>query len=966
MATVYLARDLRHDRPVALKVLHQELAASLGPERFLREIRITAQLQHPHILPLLDSGGESALLWYTMPYVEGENLRQRIAREKQLGIDDTILIARQVASAIGYAHSRGIIHRDIKPENILIDTSGAMVADFGIARAVTAAADEKLTSTGIVVGTPAYMSPEQGASGHDVDARSDLYSLGCVMYEMLAGQPPFSAPTAQGLLARHAVDPVPSLRTVRPTVPAAVERAVERALAKVPADRFRSADELSAALSAREATVALPSRASSSRRRWLVAAAIVGAAALATAVLLKPHSAGRSVVPSAAVIAVLPFTPSVADTGLERLGRDLVLTVSPTLDGVGDIRTIDAHTVLAQSSDPVASSLEKDRAMGRALGAGSVLRGSVLRVGPQVRLDLGLFTSDSATILARASVTAAPDSIESLTNGVIRALLPQIWRGASSPSPSLDGALKTGSIAALRAFLEGERALVESRWDDATDAYSRAIEADSSFWLAYSRYVYVVQWRYRPVDSTIANALERHRGELPERERLMLESPPDEKASAALARHKQIAERFPFNWFARMEYADNLYHWGALLGHTAAEARAALEETVRLNPRFVPGWEHLMGNALATHDTIASARALDTLAHLVAGLHSTEPGPGGLMQSRLVLLLERGDSGAARALSDSVVRDLAANGGPDFGNPGIYGLNAADLDLQRRLLRVWRDSEKSATTRRVIAYDWAARGAWDSALVAMDRNVQLDAVSTDSSAALRAYRLAVAAAWLGAVSPGEASRRRRNALGAAAALGPEARAEAAWLDGILAAVRRDRRALASAQVTARSAALAAGDSSDILGRSLAGFDLYLTGATARAGQSLAALEWEQSEQLSPFRFAYPALAPIDRLAAAQWLLATGDTTQAARLLTWVDGEFGQGGFTGIALRPFVELERARIEDALGHTERALAHYRRFLGSFDAPMPSQRALLTEAQEAVARLSGRGDPSPGPQP
>jgi serine/threonine protein kinase len=291
MATVNLARDLRHDRPVALKVLHQELAASLGPERFLREIRITAQLQHPHILPLLDSGGESSLLWYTMPYVEGENLRQRIAREKQLSIDDTILIARQVASAIGYAHGRGIVHRDIKPENILIDASGAMVADFGIARAVTAAADEKLTSTGIVVGTPAYMSPEQGASGHDVDARSDLYSLGCVMYEMLAGQPPFSAPTAQGLLARHAVDPVPSLRTVRPTVPAAVERAVEKALAKVPADRFRSADELSASLSAPEATVAVPSRAPS-RRRWPVAAAIVGAAGLAAAVLLRSHSAG--------------------------------------------------------------------------------------------------------------------------------------------------------------------------------------------------------------------------------------------------------------------------------------------------------------------------------------------------------------------------------------------------------------------------------------------------------------------------------------------------------------------------------------------------------------------------------------------------------------------------------------------------------------------------------------------------
>src|SRR5829696_1230475 len=190
MATVYLAEDLRHDRSVALKVLHPELAATLGPERFLREIRLTARLDHPHILPVFDSGEAAGLLWYTMPYVEGESLRDRLRREGQLPLEDALRIAREVADALDCAHQQGIIHRDIKPENILLARGHARVADFGVARAVEAAGAGQLTETGLAVGTPAYMSPEQ-ASGSPVDARSDLYALGCVLYETLAGEAPY-------------------------------------------------------------------------------------------------------------------------------------------------------------------------------------------------------------------------------------------------------------------------------------------------------------------------------------------------------------------------------------------------------------------------------------------------------------------------------------------------------------------------------------------------------------------------------------------------------------------------------------------------------------------------------------------------------------------------------------------------------------------------------------------------------
>src|SRR6266566_4439816 len=238
MATVYLAQDRKHHRQVAIKVLKPELAAALGPERFLREIDTAARLTHPHILPLHDSGEVEGFLFYVMPYVEGESLRDRLSREKQLPLGDALQIAREVADALSYAHSHDVVHRDIKPENILFEAGHAVVTDFGIARAITAAGGEKLTGTGIAVGTPAYMSPEQAAAEHRIDGRSDIYSLGCVLYEMVAGEPPFAGPSAQAILARKLTDPVPPLRTVRETVPEAIERVILKALARVPADRF--------------------------------------------------------------------------------------------------------------------------------------------------------------------------------------------------------------------------------------------------------------------------------------------------------------------------------------------------------------------------------------------------------------------------------------------------------------------------------------------------------------------------------------------------------------------------------------------------------------------------------------------------------------------------------------------------------------------------------------------------------
>src|SRR5687768_4161825 len=248
MATVYLARDLRHDRDVAIKVLHPDLGAALGANRFLAEIRMTARLQHPHVLPLLDSGEADGLLYYVMPFVMGETLRQRLERDRQLPIDEAVGIASEVADALGHAHGLGVIHRDVKPENILIQGGHALVADFGIALAVQQAGGQRMTQSGLSLGTPQYMSPEQALGERSIDHRTDIYALGAVTYEMLVGEAPFTGPSVQAIIARLITEEPRSLISQRKAVPDHVEATVMRALEKLPADRFASTAEFAAAL----------------------------------------------------------------------------------------------------------------------------------------------------------------------------------------------------------------------------------------------------------------------------------------------------------------------------------------------------------------------------------------------------------------------------------------------------------------------------------------------------------------------------------------------------------------------------------------------------------------------------------------------------------------------------------------------------------------------------------------------
>ena len=347
MATVYLAEDRRHSRKVAIKVLRPELGAILGSERFLNEIKVTASLNHPHILPLHDSGEAAGFLYYVMPFVEGESLRQRLARERQIPVDEAVTIAREVADALGYAHSHGVVHRDIKPENILLESGHASVADFGVALAIVAAGADRLTATGLVVGTPAYLSPEQAAGEGDLDGRSDLYALGCVLYEMLTGEPPITGPSVAAVLARRSTEPPPSARTVRDAVPPELDEILRRTMAPMPADRQRTAAQLIAELN----QVAVPAhrpRAPRRQRRGLAIGAGVAAVAIAGTGLAwgVRHETTSSAAAAANQVMVLPYDNRTGDQSLEPLGGMVAEWVTEGLARTGVVQVVPYVMVL--------------------------------------------------------------------------------------------------------------------------------------------------------------------------------------------------------------------------------------------------------------------------------------------------------------------------------------------------------------------------------------------------------------------------------------------------------------------------------------------------------------------------------------------------------------------------------------------------------------------------------------------
>jgi serine/threonine-protein kinase len=501
MATVYLAEDLKHHRPVALKVLRPELAAALGPDRFLREIELAARLTHPHILPLHDSGNADGFLYYVMPYVEGESLRDRLTRETQLPVDDALQISREVADALSYAHSHGVIHRDIKPENILLESGHAVVADFGIAKAVDAAGGGRLTETGVAMGTPAYMSPEQAGGSRELDGRSDLYSLGCVLYEMLAGGPPFKGPTVESLVRQHLSAEPPNITSIRPSVPSWVVSALQRALAKTPADRFNPVALFAEALGSGEsgatvphstwAAAPVPARiAWHGRPIWAIATVV----AVAVLGIVASRQLGRRASDSVTTprVVVLPFA-NVGAPEDEYFADGITEEITARLAGLPSLSVISRQSAMQYKASP--KSLKE---IGKELDAQYVLEGSIrwsrgaagnrVRVTPQLivvaddsHLWAEVFDEDLTEVFAVQSAIATRVA-EAL--GV--ALDPSATRElAKTPTSNLEA-----YDYYLRAKEYDDRSYGASALQVAANLYRRAADLDPRFAEAFAMVAY--------------------------------------------------------------------------------------------------------------------------------------------------------------------------------------------------------------------------------------------------------------------------------------------------------------------------------------------------------------------------------------------------------------------------------------------------------------------------------------------
>ena len=488
MATVYLAHDLKHDRTVALKVMHPELAATVGPERFLREIRLTARLDHPHLLSVLDSGEAAGQLWYTMPYVRGETLRARLCRETQLSVTAALDITRQVAAALDYAHREGVVHRDLKPENILLADGQARVADFGIARAVTSV--ERLTETGLAVGTPAYMSPEQASAGQ-VDGRTDVYALGCVLYELLAGEPPYTGPTPQAVIAKRFLGRPTPLGAVRPGVPAAVEQAIWRALTAVPADRFATAAEFAEALQPAEGTLSATVHSRAPRlavRRYTLAAIALVLAICALLVSKLPRGDRPAADPAWILVADLEGPPN--DHTLPAAVRELVTAELEQSRVIAPMprQQIAAAMRDAGLSDTAALTTARARELAVRNSVRAILSGSVLPVGPgRYSIVLRVAEADSGRTLFTATGPASDQDLVPAVEKVAREVRQGLGERESAFRANKPLArVATPSFAAYRKYVEAGDLIEKGDLAAGNRLLHEAIALDTGFASAWA------------------------------------------------------------------------------------------------------------------------------------------------------------------------------------------------------------------------------------------------------------------------------------------------------------------------------------------------------------------------------------------------------------------------------------------------------------------------------------------------
>jgi tetratricopeptide (TPR) repeat protein len=955
MATVFLARDLKHDRNVAIKVLDPDLAVVVGASRFLTEIKVTANLHHPHILPLYDSGEAGGLLYYVMPYVEGETLRQRLDREGRLPVHEAIAIARKVAAALDTAHQLGVVHRDVKPENILLRAGEPIVADFGIARAVTVSGEVKATRAGVAIGTPAYMSPEQAAA-RDVDHRTDVYALGAILYEMLIGEPPYAGATFEDIAAKRLFDPVPSVRRARDDVPPDADRAIARSLAKAPDDRFGSARAFADALgtASGEGVAVAPARGRQ-RTVWWSAAVLLTLVAMVAWWTARPRA--TSAPPSESIqVAVFPFTVR----GSERiayLAEGIVSLLSTKLDGAGTWRTVDPRAVLAAvgpAGGPVAEP-GRGRTLARSLDAGLFVLGDIVEVGADLRIDASLYDGTGGPSSgAQASVEGAADSVLTLVDQLAAQLLVEAPAGAGERLTRI-AAVTTTSLPALKAYLRGTKLLWNGRFAEAGDALREAVREDSTFALAWYQLSVAADWMLRAdIAREAADQAVRFSDRLPERDRRLLEALRIVRlgrATEAEARYRAIVSTYPGDVEAWYQLSEVLFHFGPRLGRALSEARGPLLRLLELEPEQATARVHLARLAVADGDLAE----LDALVDEVRGLSAESRVP---VELRMLRVLGHRDD---RALDDllAVIRSHPEGDLPElaWAAATFTGNPEGTRRVVSTLIEPHRSVEARAVGRVQLAHLRLAEGRWTAAAAQLDSAAHLD-----PDAALEHRALLATLPFLDV--PVDDLQRLRQALAQPADPQPSASPLVwhsvhnelhpllrAYLRGLISARLGDVRAVARhlRALDSLAAPVASGSLRGDLALGLRAAREVATGDTGSAAAVLDSLRLETWHQLN-------VASPFYSLARERFLRARA-YQEAGRL---DDAMRWYGTFTNTSLHDLVYLapshfHRGEIAELQGDVEGAAAHYRRVVELWEGADRELQRLLEEARGRLARLA-----------
>jgi serine/threonine-protein kinase len=951
MAMVYLGRDRKHDRPVAIKVLRPDLSAAMGPDRFRQEITLATRLQHPHILSIYDSGmvdptpTAPPLYWFAMPYVEGESLRARLQRERQLPVEDAVRIAHEAARALDHAHRHGIIHRDIKPENILLTADGdTLVADFGVGRALSGP-DEgaRLTETGVVVGTPAYMSPEQVAGERNLDGRTDVYSLGTVLYEMLAGEPPFTGATAQAIVARRLAEAPRPIRPARDSVPPALERVVLRALARAPADRYTAAAFADAMEAARHEPAASPAshqdtgevKAPRAHRRWWIGAVVAALLTALAAAWLLHRRAGASPRLDDSLVAVAPF--DVLDPKLELWREGVVDLLSRNLDGAGPIRSV-APTVIVRRwqgrADP-----ESAAELGRATGAGLVVYGSLLGAGrDSVRFRATLLDVARGRPVEEWELGDAAERIDRLTDSLTLRVLQGLGRTRPIGAVRLAG-LGSTNLPAMKAFLHGEQFLRRSEWDSALGNYLRAIELDSAFPLALRRASSALGWSRTGFDSlshAFAVRAGHHNRGLAPRDSLLVTA---DSLLASLLEAGPMANQADSAWggrlrrlFATLEHATARYpqdpevwfllgeaahHMGPYAGRPYREPLAAFDKAIALDSAFAPSYLHPIEKS-ALRGPAEIRRYLD--AYLA--LEPRDPYADGLR----------------------LVRRTLGSTSPSIDTAQFAGLPATALFVALNSLNRLADSaEVSLALARHIAPRWRELpfiSAAQARTATIARSLMARGHLREGHRAMAALPAFYAEpALLGAIPPESAAVAFRRQL-VGGEIGNVAMALPWWT------LRGDSLSLGAAAARGDSLARHSRDGTErargrYVAAAAASYLILARADTADAIRRLGALPRDDCPRCY-----------LDRVVLAQLLVEVGRDAEAWDLL--------QVDLPSATLGPYASevlwsLLRGRVAERISEREQAIQSYSWVVGMWRRPDRELEPYVAEAREGLARLT-----------